>query len=105
MSEDLTPSMTGVLLKLDELSAPGDPLRPNWEGWGGSYGTKGQAVMALTIDIHNPRGCANTLKALKRRQLVENDGGGVYLQNRWRVTEAGHQLAEELRGTDTDEEA
>lgn len=43
------------------------------------------------VDAHqrDSQGAANTLKALKRRGLVVNDGGGCYVQAMWRITDAG----------------
>lgn len=40
------------------------------------------------------RGASNTLAALKRRKLAANDGGGVFIQNRWWITPLG---VEQLR--------
>lgn len=44
----------------------------------GPYGYRGEV-----------NGAANTLVALRRRGLADNDGGGVFIQARWFITEAG----------------
>lgn len=99
MATDLSDRAAGILLALDERTTPAEPGQPSWVGWGPTWGGNGLSCLALSIDVHNSRGVANTLKALSLRGLAENDGGGVFLQNRWRVTQAGAARAEELRAS------
>lgn len=49
--------------------------------------------------MHDAHGAANTLAALRRRKLVTNDGGGVFIQARWWITPAGVEQLK-LRGVE-----
>lgn len=61
------------------------------------FGKRGLLRHGLAARDPDSNGAANTLAALKRRGLARNDGGGCFLSNRWEATEAGHELAGELR--------
>lgn len=40
-------------------------------------------------DYWQVNGAANTLSALRRRGLADNDGGGAWIQARWWITDLG----------------
>jgi hypothetical protein len=52
------------------------------------------AVNKRHSNFNAARGASNTLGALRKRGLVANDGGGVFIQNRWWLTPAGEAALE-----------